>query len=166
MDLLTGVVSRRCITPPPGRRPSGRRPTPLFSLAEDGQSATRIILRPIGSPLPLGLLALVPAGVMLSCQQVGAIDATELKTIAYLLLGFVVPLQLVACIFGFLARDSVAGTGLGLFAGAWLGSALTLLNAQPGTTSHAFGVFLLSVGAAMVVLVAGAAFGKVGPALV
>jgi hypothetical protein len=77
---------------------------------------------------------------------VGAIDATELKTIAYLLLGFVVPLQLVACIFGFLARDSVAGTGLGLFAGAWLASSLTLMNAQPGTTSHAFGVVLLSIG--------------------
>src|SRR5436189_292012 len=87
-----------------------------------------------------------------------SLRVNALKTIAYLLLGFVVPLQLIACVFAFLARDSVAVTGLGLFAGAWLASGLTLLNAQPGTTSHAFGVFLLSIGACMVVLVSGAAF--------
>jgi succinate-acetate transporter protein len=136
-------------------------------LMTDGTiDTTRIVLRPIGSPLPLGLLALVPAGVMLSCQQIGAIDVTEGRTIAFLLLGFVVPLQFAATILAFLARDSVAGTGLGLFSGAWLASALTLLNAKPGSTSHAFGVFLLSVGAGMIVVVAGASFGKVGPALV
>ena len=34
---------------------------------------------------------------------------------AVLLLGFVVPLQLIASVLSFLARDTVAGTALGLF---------------------------------------------------
>src|SRR5436309_14232274 len=80
---------------------------------------TRVTLRPIGSPLPLGLLALMCASVLLSLEQAGALRPTEGKTIALILVGFVVPLMLIAAIFSFLARDTVAATGLGLFAGAW-----------------------------------------------
>jgi uncharacterized protein len=128
---------------------------------------TRIALRPIGSPLPLGLLALVPAGVVLGLLQLGAFPLSESRTVALLLLGFVVPLMFGAAAFAFLARDTVAGTGLGLFGGTWLATALALLSApRPGATSPALGAFLLCVGGAMVVLVAGAAFGKLGPALV
>lgn len=134
----------------------------------DGSVApyTRIFLRPVGSPLPLGLLALMCAGVSLSCLQIGALAPTQGKTIAYLMLGFVVPLMLIATIFSFLARDTVAGTGLGLFAGAWLATSLVLMTGKPGATSPAFGVFLLALGAAMFVVIAGASFGKAGPALV
>src|SRR3954469_16002242 len=81
---------------------------------------TRIVLRPIGSPLPLGLLALMCAGLLLSLEQLGTFPPDELKSVALILLGFVVPLMLVATIFSFLERDTVAGTALGLFAGAWL----------------------------------------------
>jgi uncharacterized protein len=129
-------------------------------------SSTRIVLRPIGSPLPLGILALVPAGVLMGVMQLGGIPVTETKTVAFLMLGFVVPLQLIAAVLSFLARDTIAGTGLGLFAGTWLATALALLAGPPGARSHALGVFLLCVGGSMVVLVAGASFGKIGPALV
>jgi succinate-acetate transporter protein len=81
-------------------------------------------------------------------------------------LGFVVPLQLIACVLAFLARDTVAGTSLGLFAGAWLATSLAMLTAPPGSTSGAQGAFLLCVGGGFVVLIAGASFGKLGPALV
>jgi uncharacterized protein len=61
----------------------------------------------------------------------------------------------------------VAGSALGLFAGAWLATALTMLSApKPGATSDALGAFLITLAAAMLVLVAGASFGKAGPALV
>jgi succinate-acetate transporter protein len=132
----------------------------------DISAQTRIVLRPIGSPLPLGVLALVPAGVVMGVMQLGGIPVTETKTVAFLLLGFVVPLQLVTSVLSFLARDTIAGTGLGLFGGTWLATALALLSGPPGARSHALGVFLLCVGTSMVVLVAGASFGKVGPALV
>jgi hypothetical protein len=67
-------------------------------------SISRIVLRPIGSPLPLGVLALVPAGVLMGVLQLGGIPVTETKTVALLLLGFVVPLQLIASVLSFLAR--------------------------------------------------------------
>jgi hypothetical protein len=35
---------------------------------------------------------------------------------------FVAPLQLIASLFGFLARDAIAGTGMGILAGTWLSS--------------------------------------------
>jgi uncharacterized protein len=127
---------------------------------------TRIVLRPIGSPLPLGILALVPAGILMGVLQLGGMPVTQTKTVALLMLGFVVPLQLIAAIFCFLARDTVAGTGLALFGGTWLATALALMSGQPGVRSQALGVFLLCVGGTMAVLVSGAAFGKVGPALV
>jgi uncharacterized protein len=139
-----------------GARPAGSAPTEL----------TRIVLRPIGSPLPLGLLALFCAGILLSLLSVGALEPDQGRPIAFILLGFVVPLMLVASVLAFLARDTVAGTALGLFAGAWLASALVMLTSPPGQTSPAFGAFLLALGGGMVVLISGAAFGKAGPAAV
>jgi succinate-acetate transporter protein len=140
--------------------------------AGDGSSGaavrerTRIMLRPIGSPLPMGLLALMCAGVLLSLVQLGTIPQTELTTVALLLLGFVAPLMLIASIFSFLARDTVAGTALGLFAGAWLATGLNFLSASPGQTSKALGVFFLALAASFAVIIAGASFGKAGPAVV
>jgi succinate-acetate transporter protein len=128
---------------------------------------TRVTLRPIGSPLPLGLLALMCAGVLLSLQQAGALAPEEGHTISLILVGFVVPLMLLATIFSFLARDTVAATGLGLFTGAWLATGLAMLSApSPGATSDALGAFLIALAAAMLVLIGGASFGKAGPAAV
>lgn len=129
-------------------------------------ASTRIVLRPIGSPLPLGLLALGTGGLLLSCIQIGAFAAPESKTVALILLGFVVPLQLAVTILCFLGRDTVAGAGIGVFAGAWLATSLVLLSSSPGSTSPAFGVFLLSVAAALLVIISAAAGGKAGPAIV
>ena len=127
---------------------------------------TRIVLRPLGSPLPLGLLALAPAGLLLSCLQIGAFAQAEGKTVALIVLAFAVPLELIAAVLCFLARDTLGGSGLGIFAGAWLASGTVLLSTSPGATSPAFGVFLLAISAAMIVLVASAAGGKVGTAVV
>jgi succinate-acetate transporter protein len=137
-------------------------------MTDDGSLApyARITLRPIGSPLPLGLLALMCAGVLLSLEQIGALALDQGRPIALILIGFVVPLELLAAILSFLARDTVAGTGLSLFTGAWLATALVSLSSQPGATSPALGSFLFALSAAMVVLIAGASFGKAGPAVV
>jgi uncharacterized protein len=127
---------------------------------------TRITLRPIASPLPLGLLAIMTGGILLACEQIGAFPPKDQHTIALILLGFVVPLQMLATIFCFLARDTVAATGLGIFSGAWLASALTLGSSPPGQTDTAFGVFLLCLAGAMLVVISGASFGKAGAAFV
>jgi succinate-acetate transporter protein len=123
---------------------------------------TRITLRPIGSPLPLGLLALACAALLFSLQQLGAFAPTEGRTIALIVIGFVVPLLAVTAVLSFLARDTVAGTALGLFTGAWLASALVTLTSPPGQLSHAFGAFLCMMAACLAVLIVGASFGKAG----
>lgn len=124
------------------------------------------MLRPLGSPLPLGLIALAASGLLLGCWQIGAFSLSEGETVALIVLTFTVPLQFIAAVLCFLARDTLGGSGLGVFAGAWLASGTVLLGSQPGATSPAFGVFLLAISGAMVVLIASAVGGKAGPAAV
>src|SRR5438067_2677377 len=71
----------------------------LGSQAGDGrlspsQTFARVPLRPIGSPLPLGAFALMPAGLLLAGSQLGWFSLTDEKMIPFVLLGFAVPMQL------------------------------------------------------------------------
>jgi uncharacterized protein len=117
----------------------------------NSQSLARITLRPIGSPLPLGLLALAVATFTLAGLQLSWIPLTQQHDAGLVILTFAVPLQLLSCIYGFIARDSAAGTGMALQAGGWFSIGITTLTGQPGKTSPALG--LLLVGAATVLLV-------------
>jgi uncharacterized protein len=130
------------------------------------ERAARILLRPIGNPLPLGFLALSAATLLVSGLQLGWLQATDGAAVALILLAFVFPLQLLASIFGFLGRDLVAGTGMGVLAGTWLSVALVTLDSEPGATSDALGLFLLIAGVAMLIPASAASTGKVVPTLV
>jgi uncharacterized protein len=125
------------------------------------ERAARIVLRPIANPLPLGFLALAAGTLMLSGLQLGWLAAPEGRNLALVLIAFVFPLQLVACVFGYLGRDVVAGTGMGVLAGTWLSIGLVTLTSAPGATSDALGLFLVVAGCAMIVPAAGASTGKV-----
>jgi succinate-acetate transporter protein len=118
-------------------------------------TVARVTLRPIGSPLPLGALTLAPSGLLLAGAQLGWFTTTDLKMLPLLLLGFAVPLQLMASVFAFLGRDSLVGTGFALFTGTWLAYGLTGLSAPPGQTSHLLGVFFLAVGGIFALLTGG-----------
>jgi uncharacterized protein len=129
--------------------------------------ATRIMLRPIGNPLPLGFLALAGGTLLLSGLQLGWLAPEQGHDVALILIAFVFPLQLLASVFGYLARDVVAGTGMGLLSGTWLSIALVTITAdKPGATSDALGMFLLLAGLAMLVPATAAATGKLVPAAV
>ena len=78
---------------------------------------------------------------------------------ALILIAFVVPLQFITAIFGFLARDVVAGTGMAILAGTWLSIGLVTLTSAPGATSDALGLLLILSAAALLVPAA-AATGK------
>lgn len=80
-----------------------------------GATVVRVTLRPIGSALPLGMFAPMPAGLLLAGLQLGWFPVSDAKTVAYLLLGFAVPLQFVSSLFAFLGRDSLVGTSFGIF---------------------------------------------------
>lgn len=134
--------------------------------ATTSESMTRIVLRPITSPLALGFLALGGATLVLSGLQLGWYGPGESTVVALALLLFGFPLQLLASIFGFLSRDVVAATGMGLLAASWLTSGMVMLLTPPGSTSAALGVLLIFTGAALVIPALAASFGKVVPALV
>jgi uncharacterized protein len=127
-------------------------------------AAARIMLRPVGNPLPLGFLALAGGTLLVSGLQLEWLKPTEGPAVAIILIAFVFPLQLLASVFGYLARDVVAGTGMGLLAGTWLSIGLVTLTSPPGSTSDALGLFLLLAGAAMLVPAAASATGKLVPA--
>ena len=129
-------------------------------------TAARVTLRPIGNPLPLGFLALAGGTLLVSALQLEWLKPTEGENVALILIAFVFPLQLLASVFGFLARDVAAGTGMGLLSGTWLSIGLVLLTSDPGATSDALGLFLLLAAVAMLVPAAAAATGKLAAAAV
>jgi hypothetical protein len=128
--------------------------------------ATRVVLRPIATPLPLGFLALAVSTVMFSAVQLGWIAQAEGRIAALTALAATVPLQLLSSVIGFLARDPVAATGMGVLSGTWAVVGFTTLTSPPGAASDGLGVFLLTAGAAMFVPAGAAVGSKLVPALV
>jgi uncharacterized protein len=130
------------------------------------ERATRIMLRPLANPLPLGFLALGAGTLVVAGLQLEWVSLTEGRSVALILLAFVFPLQFLASVFGFLTRDVVAGTGMGLLSATWLAIALVTVDAPPGSTSGALGLLLLFAGAALLIPASVATVGKILPALV
>jgi succinate-acetate transporter protein len=126
----------------------------------------RIVLRPLASPLALGFFGLAGASITLAGLQLGWAEAAEGRNVALIVLAFTVPVQALASILGFLARDAVAATGMGLLAGIWGATGLVLLTSEPGSTSDALGLFLLLACVATLAPAAAATQSKLVPALV
>lgn len=108
-------------------------------------------LRPLGNPLPLGFLGQAVGSWAFACLQLSWISSTQAHTIAVAVLVFTVPLQALAAVFGFLARDAVAGTGPALLAGGWAITATATLLSPPGAFDAALGVLLMGVAAVLLV---------------
>ncbi len=109
------------------------------------------MLRPIGTPLPLGFLALTVATFSFSAVQLSWIPVTQGRTAALAALLFSMPLQLIASVFGFCARDPVAGIGNGVLAGTWAVLSVHTLTTPPGTSSSGLGIVLFAAAAALLV---------------
>lgn len=112
---------------------------------------TRIVLRPSGNPMPLGFMALAVATIGFSCLQLGVLGTEEESTVALAVLVLTVPLQSLAAIVGFGARDPIAGTGMAMVAGVWAMLAAATLTSPPGSSSPAMGVLLLTAAVALLV---------------
>ena len=127
---------------------------------------TRVVLRPIATPLPLGFLALAVSTVLFSAVQLEWIAPAEGRTAALTALTATVPLQLLASVMGFLTRDPVAATGMGVLSGTWAVVGFTTLTSAPGAVSAGLGVLLVTAGLAMFVPAAAALGSKLVPAAV
>jgi uncharacterized protein len=112
---------------------------------------TRVVLRPVATPLPLGFLALALATTAFAAVQLGWVPPAEGRVAALTALAATVPLQLLASVVGFSARDPVAATGMGVLAGTWGVVGLTTYTSPPGAASAGLGVLLLTAGVAMAV---------------
>jgi succinate-acetate transporter protein len=126
---------------------------------------TRVVLRPLATPLPLGFLALGVATVAFATVQLSWIPQAQGHTVALGVLVLTVPLQFLAAVMGFLARDPVAATGMGILSGTWAAACLATLTSPPGAASEGLGVILVC-SAACLLVPAAAARTKVIPALV
>src|SRR4051812_11344338 len=103
---------------------------------------TRIMLRPIGSGLPLGFFSFGIGMLLLGCSAIGWIPVSEQKNVGMMLMSFVFPLELVATIVAFLARDTLGATTLGLFTTSWLALGWADYASPPGQTSITLGIYL------------------------
>jgi succinate-acetate transporter protein len=121
---------------------------------------TRIMLRPIGSGLPLGFFSFGIGMLLLACLAIGWISVGEQRDVGLLLASFVFPLELVATVFAFLARDTLAATTLGLFTTSWLALGLAELTSPAGSTSVTLGIYLFGFSTAVLLLALLSTMGK------
>ncbi|GAA2791220.1 GPR1/FUN34/YaaH family transporter [Kitasatospora sp. CM 4170] len=111
----------------PGKGSSGGR-----HFEADLRGMTRINLRPIASPMPLGFYTVGIASVMVGCFQLGVFEDGRRAVGLAILPAFV--LQLVVAVFALGARDVLAATLMACFSGLWLASSLVLVLEPPGGT--------------------------------
>ncbi|MDE3025471.1 MAG: GPR1/FUN34/YaaH family transporter, partial [Acidobacteriota bacterium] len=102
----------------------------------------RIVLRPLGSALPLGFFSFGIGMLLLGTQAIGWIPVHEQKDVGTIVVAFVFPLELLATIVAFLARDTLGATTLGLFTTSWLALGWGEIAQTPGQRSVATGIYL------------------------
>lgn len=104
----------------------------------DLRGMTRINLRPIASPMPLGFWTVGIASVVVGCFQLGCFEDGSRRAVGLVVLPAFV-LQLVVAVFALGARDVLAATLMGCFSGLWLASGLVLV-ADPVGGGRVLGV--------------------------
>lgn len=108
-------------------------------------------MRPIASPLTLGFLALAVGTFTIAGAELAWIPAGQDSYAGLAVLIFTPPLQAMSSIYGFLARDSIAGTGMGLLAGGWLAIGLLTFLGDRGRPLATLGLILLGVATVLLV---------------
>jgi succinate-acetate transporter protein len=146
--------------------PSARQTALHDGARSDASGLPRVFLRPIGSPLTLGLSGLAIASLVESGRALGWIDKSQGHQVALILIAIPFVLQLVACVFAYLARDGAAGATLGVLSGTWLAVGLIQLVSSPTSRSGALGLVLLASGAMVALSSLAIALGKPLPGLV
>lgn len=120
----------------------------------------RVTVRPYGSVVPLGFLAFGIGMFLYAAYDAPWVKPSEGHAVGLMLVTFVGPLELIAAVIAFLARDTLAGVALGLFAGSWLLAGFTTLQSTPGQLSAAQGYFLIAFSFAILLLAAVAWLGQ------
>jgi uncharacterized protein len=118
-----------------------------------------IMLRPLASPLPIGFFAFAIGSFLFSTLELGWIVHTQAPELALVMVVFVAPIQLIASVLAFWARDNGGATALGLFGMTW-GTVGAISLTSPTPRSPMLGWFLLCMGAVIAAFAITSAFGK------
>lgn len=132
----------------------------------DSLTAARVMLRPVANPLPLGFAGLAGASVTVAGTELGWVHHSGMMHVGVIVLIVAPLLQAIACVFGFLSRDAVTATGMGVLAATWASIGAVTATSPPGATSHALGTLLFMSGPLVLVSAVVAATGKRVPAMV
>lgn len=114
-------------------------------------ASTRIVLRPLGSAMPLGLFGFGAGALITGCWDLHWVPQSEFKPAAIALLTFVMPLEAISSIFGLLSRDSAGATAMGIFAASWAVFGTFWLTVGP-EQSPILGIFSIMLTAAALCL--------------
>ena len=112
----------------------------------DDSLTPRIFLRPIGSPLTLAMSGLAIASLVQSGLDLHWLALDQTRDVGLILVSVPFLLQLVACVFAYLARDGAAGAATGVLSASWLAEGLVHVTSVPGSRSGALGLMLLAAG--------------------
>ncbi len=107
------------------------------------QPPVRVFLRPIGSPLTIGMSGLAIASFVVSGLDLSWVSKNQTLEIGWILVAVPFVLQLVACVFSYLARDGATGAAVGLLSTTWLALGLIHIVSPTSTRSGAMGLLLL-----------------------
>ena len=124
------------------------------------EDVTRIVLRPLASPLPLGFFAFGIGSILLSALQFGLIPQADVQNLALLFGVFVFPLEILAALLAYFARESVGATILSIIAFSWLGTAVVTFTSASDVNSPTIGVLYLSIALILILLGMVGVFGK------
>jgi succinate-acetate transporter protein len=95
--------------------------TPAQAAAWDAlRERLNITLRPVASPVSLGMFGLAAATLVLSGLQLDWVEPTEGRTVAFVLIGFAFVAQVLASLVAMGARDGVVATAMGVLGLTWL----------------------------------------------
>ncbi|MGN6379101.1 MAG: acetate uptake transporter [Gaiellales bacterium] len=118
------------------------------------------MLRPIGSPLPLGFFAFGTGTMLFTCLELGWVGLDQTRPLALIMLIFVAPLVVLPGLLAYWTRDAASATALCMFGMVWAALAVLLLTSPAGQTSAIAGVFLLCLSLFQLLLAGASVNGK------
>ena len=137
------------------RRPPGQNPDTLAIHPQ-----VRLVVKPYASALPLGFFTFGIGMFLLAASGAQWVERKETHSIGILLVTFVFPLEFLAAVIAFLARDTMAAAALGVFSTSWLAIGALALTSTPGVRSAAFGYYLAAFAIMIAALASVAALGN------
>ena len=120
------------------------------------EGMTRIVLRPLASPLPLAFFAFGAGSLMLSGLQLGLVPTAETRSVAIVQAAFVFPPMALASVLAFLSRETLGATIMALISASWLANGLIDLTTPPAAPSVTQGLLAIALVAILLLVGAGA----------